>query len=75
MIKKMASKENGYALVLVMVVMLVLFMLGTALIGVSTSHVREAVKQQERVQAYYLAYSGANAVAEWGYGWWRCSGG
>ncbi len=65
MIIKMVSKENGYALVLVLVVMLILFMLGTVLVGVSTSQVREAVKQQERVQAYYLAYSGANAVAEW----------
>lgn len=61
----MIKNETGYALVLVLVVMLALFMLGTALIGVSTSQVREAVKQQERVQAYYLAYSGANAVVEW----------
>ncbi len=61
----MIKNERGYALVLVLVVMLALFMLGTALIGVSTSQVKEAVKQQERVQAYYLAYSGANAVVEW----------
>ena len=61
----MIKNERGYALVLVLVVMLALFMLGTALIGVSTSQVKEAVKQQERVQAYYLAYSGALAVKEW----------
>ncbi len=61
----MIKNERGYALVLVLVVMLALFMLGTALVGVSTSQVREAAKQQERVQAYYLAYSGANAVVEW----------
>ncbi len=61
----MIKNERGYALVLVLVIMLALFMLGTALISVSTSQVREAVKQQERLQAYYLAYSGANSVVEW----------
>ncbi len=61
----MLKNEKGYALVLVLIIMIIFFMLGTALIAVSTSQVKEAVKQQERVQAYYLAYSGANAVAEW----------
>lgn len=61
----MFKNEKGYALVLVLIIMIILFMLGTVLIMVSTTQVREAVKQQERVQAYYLAYSGAKAVAEW----------
>jgi hypothetical protein len=65
MIKKLLKNEKGYALVLVLIIMIIFFMLGTVLIAVSTSQVKEAVKQQERVQAYYLAYSGANAVVEW----------
>jgi type II secretory pathway pseudopilin PulG len=61
----MLKNEKGYALVLVIITMLIMAILGTVLISVSTSQVREAVKQQERVQAHYLAYYGAKATVDW----------
>ncbi len=45
--------------------MLTLFMIGPALLSVSTSQVREAMKQQEWMQVYYVGCSGEIAVAEW----------
>ncbi len=50
---------------LVIVTMLIMAILGTVLISVSTTQVREAVRQQDRIQAHYLAYYGAKAVVDW----------
>jgi len=61
----MIKNEKGYALVLVIVTMLIMAILGTVLISVSTSQVREAVSQQDRIQAHYLAYYGAKATVDW----------
>ncbi|OPL10619.1 MAG: hypothetical protein AVO34_10525 [Firmicutes bacterium ML8_F2] len=61
----MIRNEKGYALVLVIVTMLIMAILGTVLISVSTSQVRDAVRQQDRIQAHYLAYYGAKAAVDW----------
>ena len=61
----MLGNQKGYALPLTLIVILVLFILGTVVIGVTTAQVKESVIQQERVQAHYLAYYGADAVARW----------
>lgn len=58
-------KENGVAMVLVLVTMLVLGLLGTTLVSVSTSESTNVSRQQEKMQAYYLAWSGANTVASY----------
>lgn len=65
MVRFMAKNENGLALPLVLIIFLILLLLGTVLISVSTSQVKEAVLQEQRVKAHYIAYSGANAVATW----------
>jgi type II secretory pathway pseudopilin PulG len=61
----MIKNEKGFALLLVLVTMLIMAVLGTVLISVSTSQVKEAVKQQDRIQAHYLAYYGAQATVDW----------
>jgi len=64
-LKVMIKNEKGYALLLVLVTMLIMAVLGTVLISVSTSQVKEAIKQQDRIQAHYLAYYGALATVDW----------
>lgn len=55
--------ERGSMLVTVLVVMVTLVILGTTLLGVGMNDQRQAVRHQSNSAAYYLARSGADAVA------------
>lgn len=59
----MGDREKGSVLVLVMVSVVALFVLGTVLAGTGSTEIRETARQEYKMQAYYLARSGAEAVA------------
>lgn len=61
---KLISGEKGLALPLVIIVMVVLFILGTALLQYATTEAVQVAQSEKRMQAYYLARSGAEAMAE-----------
>jgi len=58
------KEEKGYALPLVLIVMVVLFILGTALIQYATTEAVQVSRSEKKMQAHYLARSGAEAMAE-----------
>lgn len=64
-IKYLIKSDKGLAVPLVLVIMLIFMILGTVIISVSTSQTLEAARQEERVKAHYIAYSGADTVATW----------
>ncbi len=55
--------EKGMALPLVLIVMVVLFILGSALLQYATTEAVQVSRSEKRMQAYYLARSGAEAIA------------
>ncbi len=57
------QKEDGSALLLTMVLILVLVFLGGAFTLQSLTEVKQARREEEQLQAYYLARSGADALA------------
>lgn len=57
------SGERGSVLLLVLIVMMVLIILGTALISLSLADLNQSLQQEQKTGAYYLARSGADAVA------------
>ena len=57
-------KENGSVLVLALVVMLSLLLLGGALIQYAVFNFRAVAVDEQLMQAYYIARSGADAMAE-----------
>ncbi len=61
----MIRDEKGLALPLVVIIFLIFALLGTALVSVTSSQVKEAMLQEQRVKAHYIAYSGADTVATW----------
>lgn len=61
----MIYSEKGFALVQVLIIFLIFALLGTVVITISTSQVLEVSRQEERIKAYYIAYSGADAMASW----------
>jgi type II secretory pathway pseudopilin PulG len=62
--KKYNKNEQGSALITVLLVMVVLMILGAALMNTSVAENRFATKNEDRLQAYYIARTGAQAVAE-----------
>jgi hypothetical protein len=62
----MINKTNkGYALGLVLIVMAVLSILGAALLNISVSENKQVIYQEKSKQAYYMARSGADAMASY----------
>lgn len=59
------SGKDGSVLVSVLVVMLVVTVLAMTLISISMSEMAQAVRQERRAEAYYIARSGADAVASY----------
>ena len=57
--------ERGISLPLVMIVMIVLSLLGAALMQYSTTDTIQVAGDVKRMQAHYLARSGADATAAW----------
>lgn len=56
------SAERGQALILVMLVLLVVAVLGSAAITLATSHRQTAARQRNLVQSYYAADAGVERV-------------
>lgn len=63
--KSKISNESGSALAMTLIVMLVLMILGTALLNMSLAENKFAIKNEDKLQAYYIARSGAQSVAEY----------
>jgi hypothetical protein len=57
--------EKGSTLILVLLVMVVLLLLGTTLMYINVAENRSAAKLEDKLQAYYIARSGAEALAEY----------
>lgn len=55
--------DKGSILVLVMFTMVVLLVMATALVSISSTDLVHALRQEKKAQAFYLARSGADAVA------------
>jgi len=58
------GNQKGLAMPLVLAVIFILSLLGTALWQYSTTDLKQVTMDDQRKQAYYLARSGADAVAE-----------
>lgn len=56
------KKKKGAALVMVILVMAVMAILGTSILNVSLAQAKEASQEEKKMQAYYLARSGAEAA-------------
>ncbi|QSX08653.1 hypothetical protein J0B03_00750 [Alkalibacter rhizosphaerae] len=63
--KKYIYKNRGSALVTVLVVMMIMMVLGVSILRVSVSENTFAKHNEEQLQAYYVARSGAQAIAEY----------
>ncbi len=59
------KSENGSALPLTMIVVLVLSLLGFTLFAFSMAETRQVFRDENKMKAHYLARSGAHAVAEY----------
>jgi len=64
MVRQLKHNKKGSALVLIIMVVAVLMILGTALLSVGLSDTKVAVKHQEIVQARNIALTGVNVAAE-----------
>lgn len=58
------KQEDGMVLVLVLLIIVLLFSLGSVLLNISLFDFRQAVNEKKHLQAYYLARSGAEIIAE-----------
>lgn len=58
----MKNKEKGASLVVVIVVMAVMMILGICILDISLSQTLQAAQEDKRIQAHYLARSGAEAT-------------
>lgn len=61
----MVKNSKGYALVIVLILMLVMAMVGATLLSTSLSDTKLTVAQVKNKQAYYAARSGADAMASY----------
>ncbi|WP_416197890.1 MAG: hypothetical protein ACFWUA_10020 [Sporanaerobacter sp.] len=59
------KKDKGSTLIMVIVVSSILIMFSIALNTISISEAKQAMFQQKKMQAYYIARSGAVATADW----------
>jgi len=59
------SKKSGAALVMVLMISLILTIIGSTVLSIALSDTKQATYQIKRKQAYYSAYSGADAMASY----------
>jgi hypothetical protein len=64
-VKREFTKEGGSVLVMTLVITLVLMILGTVVLNMSLAENKFAIKQEDKLQAYYIARSGAQSIAEY----------
>jgi len=63
--KNYIQSNKGAALGIALMVLLVLSILGSAFIAVSAAENRNVIYQDKKMQAFYLARSGADTVSSW----------
>ncbi|MEJ6950044.1 DUF7305 domain-containing protein [Natronospora cellulosivora (SeqCode)] len=63
MINKILNNEEGSSLLLLLVVILVITILGVNLSRISLNQYQNTLREEKRIQSYYIAKSGANLVA------------
>ncbi|WP_106767475.1 pilus assembly PilX N-terminal domain-containing protein [Paenibacillus faecalis] len=61
----MIKNERGFALPMVLILVTALSILGMTLLGVSVSQASRTVYQEKKEQAFYIAKSGADAIASY----------
>ncbi|SMF84824.1 hypothetical protein SAMN05661091_2708 [Paenibacillus uliginis N3/975] len=61
----MIKNERGFALPMVLILVTALSILGMTLLGVSVSQAARTVHQEKKEQAFYIAKSGADAIASY----------
>ena len=61
----MLREERGASLVSAMMVLVVFLLLGTSLVTLTLSDFRMSTYEQQRLEAYYLANSGASSMVSW----------
>ena len=59
------KKRKGGALIMVILVMLIMIILGTTILSISVTENKQAIREKNRIEAYYLARSGVEATAAW----------
>ena len=59
------TNKKGSALVIVLLIMVVMSILGTAVLRIALAETKFASHQEDKIQAYYIARSGAQATAEY----------
>lgn len=64
-IRKWFKNDRGSALAITLIIMVVLTILGTAFLNLSVAENRFANRNEDRLQAYYIARSGAQTIAEY----------
>ncbi|QEK12127.1 hypothetical protein FQB35_06920 [Crassaminicella thermophila] len=57
------KNEKGAVLSLMLIVILFLIILGTTLVFISITEVKQVAREEKKLQAYYIAKSGADVVA------------
>lgn len=60
---KYLSEQKGVAMPLVLVILVVLSLLGTAIWQYSMSELNQSVREEKKAQAHYLARAGAESIA------------
>jgi len=63
--KKYFKNAKGGALVMVLLVMVIMTILGTTLLSISLAENKQAIRENNRIEAYYLAKAGVEATASW----------
>ncbi len=58
-IGKIVKSNKGYSLITVMIYFMILAILAASAMFVSMSYTKQVINQREYIQAYYLAFSGA----------------
>lgn len=56
---KLNNKRQGSAYVFVFIVFLIISILGSSILFIFNTNLKQAKRQQDSLEAYYLAYSGA----------------
>lgn len=63
--RELIKNESGSALAMTLIVMLVLSILGTVMLNMSLAENKFANHNEDKIQAYYIARSGAQSIAEY----------
>jgi cytoskeletal protein CcmA (bactofilin family) len=63
--KKLLKSQRGLSLPMVLMVLVILTLFSTVIISLGTTDTLHASKQSQKLEAYYLARSGAEAVASY----------